>query len=87
MTRYTAVFEFEEAPAVCVKDTWLGGKLCAVQFNDALVEIDRLRNQVNAAMVVINRGLELMPTEKVGEWDGVRSFLEQETEDYEPFGE
>jgi hypothetical protein len=54
--RYTAVFEFPlgEAPKVSANDGWLGGKICAVQFYDALqeievlnAEIERLRNQAD----------------------------------------
>ena len=84
--RYTAVFEFETGhePSVGIKDGWLGGDLCAVQFNDALLEIERLQNQVAAAKEVIAKGLDLMTTEQVGQWAGVRSFLEQETIDYAP---
>ena len=50
-------------------------------------ELKRLRNQVAAAMVVVNRGVELMPDELIGQWAGVRTFLEQDTADYEPFDE
>ena len=84
--RYTAVFEFETGyePSVGIKDGWLGGDLCAVQFNDALLEIERLQNQVAAAKEVISRGVDLMTTEQLGQWTGVRSFLEQETIDYAP---
>ena len=36
--RYTAVFEWPDggAPGVKRGDGWLGGELCAVQFDDAL---------------------------------------------------
>ncbi len=47
MMRYTAVFDFEDGkePAVGINDGWLGGKLCAVQFSDALKELEILRQE------------------------------------------
>lgn len=41
--KYTAVFEFEEEPNIKKSDAWLGGKLCSVQFSDALEELDLLK--------------------------------------------
>ena len=38
--RYTAVFEFEEHPRISRLDSWLGGKLCCVQFSDAIAELE-----------------------------------------------
>lgn len=46
--------------------------------------MDRLQNQVSVATRIVNDGVSLMTTEQVGKWRGVRSFLEQETDDYEP---
>jgi hypothetical protein len=44
----------------------------------------RLKTQVAVAKDVIQRGVDVMTKEQLGQWSGVRSFLEQETEDYEP---
>lgn len=46
--RYTVVFEFPdgEEPAVGKKDTWLGGDLCAVQFSDALSDLEKLQRDM-----------------------------------------
>ena len=43
--RYTAVFEFQDGyePAVGKKDRWLGGEIVALQFSDALAELEALR--------------------------------------------
>ena len=43
--RYTAVFEWPkgEEPRVSKSDVWKGGKICAVQFSDALDELQRLK--------------------------------------------
>jgi hypothetical protein len=43
--RYTAVFKWPEGqePRVGKGDGWKGGELCAVSFNDALDELQRLR--------------------------------------------
>lgn len=49
--------------------------------------IARLRNQVAVAKTIVAAGVDLMTTKQVGQWRGVRTFLEQETEDYEPFAE
>lgn len=53
--RYTAVFEFPEgiAPAVGVNDSWLGGKICAVQFSDALYELEKANAVIEAARDVV----------------------------------
>lgn len=87
-TRYTAVFEFPagmEPPSVGAMNDWLGGKLCAVQFTDALRENERLHNQVAVAKAIVKAGVDLMHHTQLGQWAGVRSFLEQEADDYEPF--
>ena len=46
--KYTAVFKWPEGqdPSVGKDDGWLGGELCAVSFNDALDELQRLREAV-----------------------------------------
>jgi len=54
-------------------------------IEDLRLEVERLRNQVKVAQIVVARGVELMPLKKLGQWSGVRSFQEQETEDYKPF--
>jgi hypothetical protein len=41
--RYTAVFEFKESPNIRKCDSWLGGKLCIVAFNDVIKELVRLQ--------------------------------------------
>lgn len=48
-------------------------------------EIDRLRYQVEIGQQVVNFGVGLMTTEQVGQWVGVRHFLEAGTEMYPPF--
>jgi hypothetical protein len=45
-------------------------------------EVERLRNQLEAGRSVVNLGINLMTTEQVGRWVGVRHFLEAETEMY-----
>lgn len=45
-------------------------------------EITRLRQQVEAARLVILRGVNIMTTEQVGRWVGVRAWLEQDSDDY-----
>ena len=45
-------------------------------------EVERLRNQLEAGRSVVNLGINLMTTEQVGQWVGVRHFLEAETEMY-----
>ena len=42
----------------------------------------RLKNQVATGKQIVQQGIEIMNTEQVGQWAGVRSFLEQETSDY-----
>ena len=42
----------------------------------------QLRYQVEAARDVINRAVDLMTSEQLGQWTGVRSWLEQSHEDY-----
>lgn len=53
--RYTAVFEFKEGeePAIGKGDSWLGGELCAVQFSDALEELEGLQAIRDAAEKVV----------------------------------
>ena len=46
--RYTAVFEFDEEPAVRAGADWLGGKLCAVAFADEFVALRLLREFAEA---------------------------------------
>ena len=45
MARYTAVFEWPdgEEPKVSRNNTFLGGRIIAVQFSDALEELERYR--------------------------------------------
>ena len=50
-------------------------------------EIERLRYQVAVGKDVVNFGLGLMTPEQVGQWVGVRHFLEAGTEMYPPFPE
>ena len=59
---------------------------CANEARQAALETEnaQLRNQVAAAKQIITAGVNLMPMERLSRWGGVRSFLEQETEDYEP---
>jgi hypothetical protein len=47
-------------------------------------EYKRLKAQVETAMEIIQRGVDLMTDEQLGKWKGVRSFLEQQTDDYLP---
>ena len=46
MARYTALFEWPdgEEPKVSRDNTFLGGRIIAVQFSDALEELKRYRN-------------------------------------------
>lgn len=50
-------------------------------------EIDRLRYQVEIGKQVVNLGVGLMTTEQLGQWVGVRHFLEAGTDMYPPFPE
>jgi len=50
--------------------------------DDLLRYTERLELQVQAARAVNLRGIELMDGEQVGQWDGVRLWLEQGPEDY-----
>lgn len=50
-------------------------------------EIERLRNQVEIGQQVVNFGVGLMTKEQVGQWVGVRHFLEAGTEMYPPFAD
>lgn len=45
-------------------------------------EFYRLRNQVEAGKARVQEGVDLMTTEQVSKWFGVRSFLEQDTSEY-----
>ena len=54
-------------------------------LRSAIDELERYQNQVSVAKQVVTAGVALMHHTQVGEWAGVRSFLEQETSDYEPF--
>lgn len=46
--RYTVVFEWEgRGPAISSKDEFLGGKPCAVVFDDELVRMDRITAAVD----------------------------------------
>lgn len=44
--------------------------------------IARLRKQVQAAMDIVNRGVDLMTPTQIGKWQGVRAFLEQDEDAY-----
>ena len=48
MTQYTVVFEWEDdsAPIISRKDSWLGGKLISVQFNNALAQLDEVNERL-----------------------------------------
>lgn len=50
--RYTAVFEWPEGeePRVGRGDKWKGGELCAVQFSDALIELQALNDFADLCM-------------------------------------
>ena len=54
-------------------------------LREAIDEIERYKNQTSVAKQIVAAGVELMHHTQVGQWAGVRSFLEQETGDYEPF--
>jgi hypothetical protein len=60
--------------------TVYGGAFAAMMT--ARKEILRLRNQVATGKAIVAAGVELMTKEQVSEWNGVRSFLEQDTSDY-----
>ena len=42
----------------------------------------RLCNQVTTGKDIVAAGVELMTAEQVGQWEGVRSFLEQDADAY-----
>jgi hypothetical protein len=42
----------------------------------------KLQNQVSTGKEIVQAGMELMTLEQMSNWGGVRSFLEQETNDY-----
>jgi hypothetical protein len=46
--KYTAVFDFENEPTIKASDSWLGGKLCVIQFSDALDELNKLEEKMEA---------------------------------------
>lgn len=48
-------------------------------------ETEALRNQVEAARSLIMHACDIMTSQQVGQWAGVRSWLEQDWSDYEPF--
>lgn len=48
-----------------------------------LKQITQLSLQVAAAETVILRGVALMDGHQIGQWDGVRAWLEQDTGEYE----
>lgn len=50
------------------------------------LENEALRNQVAVARSLILHACDIMTSEQVGQWAGVRSWLEQDWSDYEPFG-
>jgi hypothetical protein len=43
----------------------------------------KLQNQVSTGKEIVQTGMELMTLEQMSNWGGVRSFLEQETNDYQ----
>lgn len=59
-------------------------KTCFREHNEMRSEIERLRAQVAVAKQIVTAGVELMTPSQLGQWAGVRAFLEQETDDYEP---
>lgn len=54
-------------------------------LRESIDELERYKNQVSVAKQIVVAGVELMHHTQVGQWAGVRAFLEQETSDYEPF--
>lgn len=50
----------------------------------SLARVQMLEAQVEAARVIINRGVDIMESHQVGSWAGVREWLERETESYTP---
>jgi hypothetical protein len=51
---------------------------------ELLHTILRLKAQVEAARIIIMRANDLMTPDQVGQWEGVRSWLEQDETDYYP---
>ncbi|MFA6315633.1 MAG: hypothetical protein WC648_04690 [Candidatus Paceibacterota bacterium] len=43
----------------------------------------QLQNQIATGKEIVQAGIELMTPEQVSNWNGVRTFLEQETGDYQ----
>lgn len=52
------------------------------ELEDLRRENECLRRQVAAALVVIERGIDIVTDEQLGQWAGVRTWLEMETENY-----
>ena len=53
MTKFTVVIEYEEGaqePRFRAKMNVLGGEVVAVQFNDALEEIERLEKELDSCL-------------------------------------
>ena len=60
--KYTAVFKWPEGqePRVGKGDGWKGGELCAVSFNDALDELQRLREAAQHYCDTSEDGMNIM---------------------------
>lgn len=48
-------------------------------LTDVANAVEALQRQVEAARDVINRGVEIMEDHQVGQWTGVRAWLEMDT--------
>ena len=68
------------------KPHWAGAmRLAATEIRNLRDEVERHKNQNEVAKTIISAGVELMPCDKLGKWRGVRTYLEQTAEQYEPF--
>lgn len=47
-----------------------------------VAEVRKLRAQVETAHEIVIAGIQIMTPGQIGRWRGVRSFLEQDTDDY-----
>jgi hypothetical protein len=52
------------------------GENCGEQLRAERDEIERLRDRIADAETVIQRGVELMTVDQLGQWAGVRTWLE-----------
>ena len=57
-------------------------KTLTAERDQLRAEVERLNARVQTGVDIVNAGVAIMTTEQVGQWAGVRSWLEQPTSDY-----